>query len=57
MRRTDFRASSVIQIRLLRVLETKQYEHVGDNLAVKTDFRIITATNKNLEEFIAPKKF
>jgi transcriptional regulator with GAF, ATPase, and Fis domain len=46
-----------IQVKLLRVLETKQFEHVGDDRPVSADVRIITATNKNLEELIARKKF
>jgi PAS domain S-box-containing protein len=46
-----------IQVKLLRVLETKQFEHVGDDRPVSTDVRIITATNKNLDELIAQKKF
>lgn len=46
-----------IQAKLLRVLETKQFEHVGDQRSISVDVRIITATNKNLEELIAQKKF
>ena len=46
-----------IQVKLLRVLETKQFEHVGDDRSVSVDVRIITATNKNLEELISQKKF
>jgi len=46
-----------IQVKLLRVLETKQFEHVGDDRSISVDVRIITATNKNLEELIAQKKF
>ncbi|MEW6188453.1 MAG: sigma 54-interacting transcriptional regulator [Thermodesulfobacteriota bacterium] len=46
-----------IQVKLLRVLETKQFEHLGDHRPVSVDVRIITATNKNLEELIAQKKF
>ena len=46
-----------IQVKLLRVLETKQFEHVGDDRPVSADVRIITATNKNLEELITHKKF
>lgn len=46
-----------IQVKLLRVLETKQFEHVGDHRPVSVDVRIITATNKNLEELIAQKRF
>jgi PAS domain S-box-containing protein len=46
-----------IQVKLLRVLETKQFEHVGDDRPISADVRIITATNKNLEELIDQKKF
>ena len=46
-----------IQIKLLRVLETKQFEQVGDHRPISVDVRIITATNKNLEELIALKRF
>ena len=46
-----------IQVKLLRVLETKQFEHVGDDRPISVDVRIITATNKNLEELIVQKKF
>lgn len=46
-----------IQAKLLRVLETKQFEHVGDDCSISVDVRIITATNKNLEELIANKNF
>lgn len=46
-----------IQVKLLRVLETKQFERVGDQTPISVDVRIITATNKNLTEYIARKKF
>jgi transcriptional regulator with GAF, ATPase, and Fis domain len=46
-----------IQVKLLRVLETKQFERVGDYRAVNVDVRIITATNRNLDELMAQKKF
>ena len=46
-----------IQVKLLRVLEAKQFERVGDHQPVSVDVRIITATNKNLEELIAQKQF
>ena len=46
-----------IQVKLLRVLETKEFEHVGDQRPISVDVRFITATNKNLEELIALKKF
>ena len=40
------------QVKLLRVLEEKEIERVGDHTSVPVDVRIITATNKNLEELI-----
>ncbi|MGB5749778.1 MAG: sigma 54-interacting transcriptional regulator [Desulfobacterales bacterium] len=46
-----------IQVKLLRVLETKKFEHVGDDRPIAVDVRIITATNKNLEELIGQKQF
>jgi len=38
-----------IQVKLLRVLESKQIERVGENRPLAVDARIITATNRNLE--------
>jgi len=46
-----------VQVKLLRVLETKQFERVGDHQRISVDVRIITATNKNLGGLIAQKKF
>ena len=46
-----------LQVKLLGVLETKQFERVGDHKSISVDVRIITATNKNLEELIARKEF
>jgi transcriptional regulator with GAF, ATPase, and Fis domain len=46
-----------IQVKLLRVLETKQFERVGDHQSLFVDVRVITATNKNLEELIAQNRF
>ena len=45
------------QVKLLRVLETKQFERVGDHRPVTVDVRIITATNKDLQEMIDSKRF
>jgi DNA-binding NtrC family response regulator len=38
------------QMDLLRVIETKQFSRVGGNEVIKVDFRIICATNKDLEK-------
>jgi len=40
------------QVRLLRVLEEKKIERVGDHQSVPVDVRIITATNKDLEALV-----
>lgn len=45
------------QSKLLRVLQEKEYERVGDNHTRKTDARIIAATNKNLQEEVKMKRF
>jgi PAS domain S-box-containing protein len=45
------------QVKLLRVLEEKEIERVGDQTPIKVDVRVITATNKNLEELIAAGRF
>jgi PAS domain S-box-containing protein len=46
-----------VQVKLLRVLETQQFERVGDHHPLRVDVRIISATNKNLLEMIAQKQF
>ncbi len=46
-----------VQAMLLRVLEMKKFERVGDNCSVNTDVRIITATNRNLPEMISQGHF
>ncbi|WP_022849828.1 sigma-54-dependent transcriptional regulator [Limisalsivibrio acetivorans] len=45
------------QAKLLRVLETNQFTRVGGNELVTSDFRLICATNKNLEEEIKAGNF
>ncbi|RPJ75062.1 MAG: sigma-54-dependent Fis family transcriptional regulator, partial [Desulfobacteraceae bacterium] len=46
-----------IQVKLLRVLETGQFDRVGDHHPIRVDVRIISATNKNLPQLIAAKQF
>ncbi|UCE51781.1 MAG: sigma 54-interacting transcriptional regulator [Desulfobacterales bacterium] len=41
-----------IQVKLLRVLEEKVIERVGDNRSIAVDVRIITATNRNLRKLV-----
>ena len=45
------------QVRLLRVLETGEFIKVGSSKAIKTDVRIIAATNENIQQAIASGKF
>jgi two-component system response regulator HydG len=45
------------QVKLLRVLETKKFERVGDHTPIAVDVRIITATNKDLRRLIKAKEF
>ena len=42
-----------LQIKLLRILESKQFERVGGVKPIQMDVRLVTATNKILEELIA----
>ena len=46
-----------MQPKLLRVLEEKEIEHVGGTMPVRSDFRLITASNQNLEDMVAEGKF
>jgi two-component system, NtrC family, response regulator HydG len=46
-----------IQVKLLRVLEEKEIERVGDHHPISVNVRIITATHKNLEQLIAKGLF
>ncbi|RMG10246.1 MAG: sigma-54-dependent Fis family transcriptional regulator [Planctomycetota bacterium] len=45
------------QTKLLRVLETRQFEPVGSNTPIRSDFRLVAATNQDIEALIAEKKF
>jgi two-component system, NtrC family, response regulator HydG len=46
-----------IQVKLLRVLEEKKIERVGDHNPIKVDVRIVTATHKDLDALIADNLF
>ena len=50
-------ASPLIQVKLLRVLETGEFMRVGGERPIRTDVRVIAATNVNLEEAIREKTF
>jgi len=50
-------ASAAFQVKLLRVLEDRQFEPVGSNKTITVDARIILATNKNLVEEVKMGRF
>jgi len=49
--------SPEIQVSLLRVLQEKEFERVGGNRTIKTDVRVIAATNKNLRDEVNAGRF
>jgi two-component system, NtrC family, response regulator AtoC len=49
--------SLAMQAKLLRVIQEHEIKRVGGTETTKIDVRIIAATNKNLEELVAEKKF
>ncbi len=50
-------ASPALQVKLLRVLEDRQFEPVGSNRTKTVDTRIITASNRNLAEEVKQGRF
>jgi DNA-binding NtrC family response regulator len=48
--------SLMTQSKLLRVIQEKEIERVGSNQTIKVDVRIITATNRNIEEAVELKE-
>ena len=49
--------SIVAQAKLLRVLEERRFERLGGNRAIEVDFRLISATNRPLEQFVREGRF
>ena len=48
---------SPLQAKLLRVLQQREFERVGGTRSLKFDARVLTATNKDLEQAIKDKEF
>jgi DNA-binding NtrC family response regulator len=49
--------SPSMQVKLLRVLQEKEFERVGGEITIKTDVRIISSTNKDLPKLISKEEF
>lgn len=49
--------SPALQVKVLRVLQERQFERIGGVKTINADVRIITATNQNLETAVAEKRF
>jgi DNA-binding NtrC family response regulator len=49
--------SLIAQAKLLRVLEERRFERLGGHKAISVDFRLISATNRPLEQFVRDGRF
>jgi transcriptional regulator with PAS, ATPase and Fis domain len=49
--------SPVVQLKLLRVLETKEFERLGETTPIKVDVRIVSASNRDLKALVADGRF
>jgi len=49
--------SPLMQAKLLRVLQEGEFERVGGSRSIKTDIRLVAATNKNLPSEVASHRF
>ena len=46
-----------VQVKLLRVIQEKEFERVGGSQTVKTDIRVVAATNRSLPDLVARGEF
>jgi len=46
-----------VQVRLLRVLQTREFERVGGHETLQSDFRLLVATNRNLDKEVQAGRF
>ncbi|MCA9186684.1 MAG: sigma-54 dependent transcriptional regulator [Pirellulaceae bacterium] len=48
---------AMLQSKILRLLQQQEFQRVGGNETIKTDVRIVAATNRNLEQMVADGQF
>lgn len=46
-----------LQVKLLRILQEQEFERVGGNKTIKTNVRLVAATNRNLEDMVRKGEF
>jgi len=46
-----------LQVKLLRILQEQEFERVGGNKTIKTNVRLVAATNRNLEQMVKHGEF
>jgi len=49
--------SPALQVKLLRVIERKEFERLGDRKTTRVDVRFVAATNRDLQQSVAEGKF
>jgi transcriptional regulator with PAS, ATPase and Fis domain len=49
--------SIIAQAKLLRVLEERRFERLGGNIPIEVNFRLISATNRPLDQFVRDSRF
>ena len=49
--------STALQMKLLRVLQEREFERVGDSHSIKVDVRVMAATNSDLTQMVADGEF
>lgn len=49
--------SPALQVKVLRVIQERQFERIGGVKTINADVRIIAATNQDLEKAVSEKQF